>query len=143
MHWQQIAECLRLELADYGGLLRLMEIQQRGILGHDADAILRCAAEIEALARTATASRIRREQAVAAFAHEHRQPGTATLHSLLPLIEVPARPLLEALAKEVKLLLHRLHRLARLNRSLHDQAVGLPRARPGRAQPRLVADEIA
>ena len=32
-HWEYIAECLRAELADYGGLLHLFEAQQRSLCG--------------------------------------------------------------------------------------------------------------
>ena len=57
INWEYIAECLRAELADYGGLLHLFENQQCALFNRDADSVLRFANEIEAHARAlATAS---------------------------------------------------------------------------------------
>lgn len=121
--WEFIAERLRDELADYGGLLRLFEEQQRALFDRDADAVLRLAADIESHARTVAESRCRREQAVAAFAEQHDRPATASLRSMLPLIEADARPLLEALINEVNTLLHRVRRTSRHNHTLLARAV--------------------
>jgi hypothetical protein len=117
-HWEFIAECLRAELADYGGLLRLFEAQQRSLFDRDADAVLRVASEIEHQAQAVAGSRCRREQAVAAFAAAHQRPATTTLRAMLPLIDADARPLLEALINEVNTLLHRVRRTSRHNHTL-------------------------
>lgn len=117
-HWEFIAECLRAELADYGGLLHLFEAQQHSLFDRDADSVLRVANDIEAQARTVAGSRCRREQAVAAFAAAHGKPPTTTLRAMLPLIEADARPLLEALINEVNTLLHRVRRTSRHNHTL-------------------------
>jgi len=121
--WEFIAECLRAELADYGGLLRLFEEQQRALFERDADSVLRFANEIEQQARAVGDSRCRREQAVAAFAAEHQRPATTSLRAMLPLIDADARPLLEALINEVNLLLHRVRRTSRHNHTLLARAV--------------------
>lgn len=123
--WEYIADCLRAELADYGGLLQLFESQQRSLFNRDPEAVLRCAGEIEAQARAVTDSRTRREQAVAGFAAAHGQPASASLRSLLPLIAAEARPLFEALISEVNLLLHRVRRTSRHNHTLLSRAVEL------------------
>lgn len=117
-NWEFIAECLRAELADYGGLLHLFEAQQRALFDRDADTVLGLANEIEQQARTVGESRCRREQAVASFAESHGKPTTSTLRALLPLIEANARPLLEALINEVNTLLHRVRRTSRHNHTL-------------------------
>ncbi|HVS53677.1 MAG TPA: flagellar protein FlgN [Opitutaceae bacterium] len=122
-HWEFIAECLRAELADYGGLLRLFEEQQRSLFNRDADTVLRLANEIEAQAHAVAGSRCRREQAVAAFAAAHDCPASTTLRAMLPLIESDARPLLEALINEVNTLLHRVRRTSRHNHTLLTRAV--------------------
>ncbi len=122
-HWEFIAECLRAELADYGGLLHLFECQQRALFERDADTVLRLANEIEAHALTLAGSRCHRERAVAAFAEEHSRPATTSLRAMLPLIEADARPLLEALINEVNLLLHRVRRTSRHNHSLLSRTV--------------------
>jgi flagellar biosynthesis/type III secretory pathway chaperone len=121
--WEFIAECLRTELADYGGLLGLFEAQQRALFDRDATTVLQLATEIENHARALAQSRSRREQAVAAFAGENDRPTTSSLRSLLPFIEADARPLLEALINEVNTLLHRVRRTSRHNHSLLSRAV--------------------
>ncbi len=121
--WEFIAERLRDELADYGGLLRLFEEQQLALFNRDADTVLRLATDIEMHARTLAEARCRREQAVAAFAEEHGRPTTSSLRSMLPLIEADARPLLEALIGEVNQLLHRVRRTSRHNHSLLSRTV--------------------
>lgn len=121
--WEFIAECLRAELADYGGLLQLFEQQQQHLFNRDADAVLRLATEIEAQARTLADCRCRREQAVAAFAESCGRPRSSSLRSLLPDIESDARPLIEALINEVNALLHRVRRTSRHNHSLLSRAV--------------------
>lgn len=123
--WEYIADCLRAELADYGGLLQLFESQQRSLFSRDPEAVLRCAGEIETQARAVADSRTRREQAVAGFAATHGQPATASLRSLLPHIAAEARPLFEALISEVNLLLHRVRRTSRHNHTLLSRAVEL------------------
>jgi flagellar biosynthesis/type III secretory pathway chaperone len=124
-HWEFIAECLRAELADYGGLLRLFEEQQQHLFCRDAGAVLRLANEIETQARTLAECRARREAAVAAFAEAHRRPTTSSLRALLPDIEPAARPLLAALINEVNALLHRVRRTSRHNHTLLSRTVEL------------------
>jgi len=126
-HWEFIAECLRAELADYGGLLHLFEAQQRSLFDRDADAVLRLATDIEVQARSVGDSRCRREQAVAGFAEENGKPRTTSLRAMLPLIEADARPLLEALINEVNMLLHRVRRTSRHNHTLLSHAVEVHR----------------
>lgn len=121
--WEFIAECLRAELAEYGGLLRLFEEQQQHLFNRDASAVLRLANEIETHARALSESRARRERAVAEFATSCGRPSTSSLRSLLPEIEPAARPLLEALINEVNALLHRVRRTSRHNHSLVSRAV--------------------
>ena len=121
--WEFIADCLREELADYGGLLHLFEAQQRALFERDANTVLHLANEIERHAFTLAQARTRREQAVAAFADENGQPTTASLRSLLPFVEPDARPLLEALINEVNALLHRVRRTSRHNHTLLTRAV--------------------
>jgi flagellar biosynthesis/type III secretory pathway chaperone len=124
-HWESIAECLRAELADYGGLLQLFEEKQRRIFDRDADNVLRLSNEIDEVARSVGGCRSRREQAVAAFAAANGQPATTTLHAMLPLIEADARPLLDALITEVNTLLQRVRRVSRQNHTLLSRTVEL------------------
>ena len=121
--WEFIAERLREELADYGGLLRLFEEQQMALFDRDPDTVLRLAGEIEAHARDLAVTRTRRETAVADFAESHGRPTTSSLRAMLPLIEPAAQPLIEALINEVNTLLHRVRRTSRHNHTLLSRAV--------------------
>jgi flagellar biosynthesis/type III secretory pathway chaperone len=123
--WQQLAECLRTELADYGGLLALFEEQQRALFARHANEVLRLSTEIEGQARAVQSSRQRREDAVAAYATGLGQPPAATLRSLLPFVAAEARPLLEALIDEVNHLIHRVRRVSRHNHTLLSRTVEL------------------
>lgn len=122
-HWEFIAQCLREELADYGGLLGLFESQQRALFDRNPEAVLQYANDIEAHAVALSRSRRRREEAVARFAGEHALPETTPLRSMLTLIEADARPLLEALITEVNALLQRVRRTSRHNHSLLSRSV--------------------
>ena len=121
--WKVIAQCLRAELADYGGLLNLFEEQQQSVSGRDPNSVLRFATRIESQARLVALSRDRRAAAVAQFAGENGRPATASLRAMLSLIEPDARPLLVALNSEVNLLLRRVRRASRHSHSLLTRAV--------------------
>ena len=126
-HWELIVTALREELAEYGGLLRLFEIQQRSLFDRDADAVLLHMTSIETHSRTLSDFRQRREQLVAAFAVEHGRAATSTLRSLQPLFVAEAQPLLEALIDEINRLLHRVRRTSRHNHTLLSRAVEVHR----------------
>jgi flagellar biosynthesis/type III secretory pathway chaperone len=117
-HWEIIAEALRAELADYGGLLHLFEQQQRSIFARDPDSVLSVTLAIETQARALAVSRHHREEVVASFALRNACPANSTLRSLLPFIVTEARPLLEALIDEINRLLHRLRRTSGHNQTL-------------------------
>ena len=123
--WQKIAECLRAELAEYGGLLAMFEEQQKFLFERDAGQVLRLSAAIEQQARLLQDCRRHREGIMAAFAMSHARPATSTLRSLLPLVEAVARPLLEALIDEVNHLLHRVRRVSRHNHTMLARSVEL------------------
>jgi flagellar biosynthesis/type III secretory pathway chaperone len=123
--WQKIAECLRAELAEYGGLLALFEDQQKFLFDRNADEVLRLSAAIEAQMNSLQGFRVQRESTVADFAAARGQSVTSTLRSLLPLIESDARPLIEALIAEVNRLLHRVRRVSRHNHTLLARTVEL------------------
>lgn len=125
IHWEFIAACLREELSDYGCLLSLFEQQQQHLFERNPSAVLQLGQEIEDQARRLGECRVRREQAVSAFAESHGQPRNSTLRSLLPFVEADARPLLEALITEVNVLLHRVRRTSRHNHALLARAVAM------------------
>ncbi|MBA3849963.1 MAG: flagellar biosynthesis protein FlgN [Opitutus sp.] len=121
--WQMIADALRKEVAEYGGLLNLFEEQQRCLFLRDADSVLRLSTEIETHVLHLHEFRRNREAAVAAFAVERQQPPASTLRSLLPHFEAHVRPLIEALISEINVLIHRVRRVSRHNQSLLTRSV--------------------
>jgi len=121
--WQKIADCLRGELAEYGALLALFAEQQKSLFERDANEVLRLSSSIESQVRTLEQCRRQREGLVAEFAVANAQPASATLRSLLPIIDDVARPLLEALIGEINHLLHRVRRTSRHNHTLLARAV--------------------
>lgn len=122
-NWKIIADAMRHEIAEYGGLLGLFEEQQRQLFARDPEAVLRISGEIETLVRQLHESRRNREAIVAAFATEQGELATSTLRSLLPHFAVEVRPLLEALIDEINVLVHRVRRVSRHNHSLLSRAV--------------------
>lgn len=141
--WELIAECLRQEVADYGGLLHLFEDQQRSLFERNADAVLRLANEIEVQARSIGECRERRERTVSRFAVEHGQPENATLRSLVPHIARDARPLVEALITEVNSLVHRVRRVSRHNHTLLARSVELGQETLQQLRPELFSTTYA
>jgi flagellar biosynthesis/type III secretory pathway chaperone len=121
--WKIIADALRHEIAEYGGLLHLFEEQQRFLFARNPDGVLRLSTEIESLVQNLHESRRNREALVAAFAKENNELPTATLRSLLPHFGADVRPLLEALIAEVNILIHRVRRVSRHNHSLLSRTV--------------------
>ena len=121
--WETIANLLRDELADYGGLLARFDEQQQSLLARDAASVLAHTHEIEQHVRALSFSRERREQAVSTLAVALGRPSSATLRSLLPQLEPAATPLLEALIDEVNHLLHRVRRTSRHNQALLQRSV--------------------
>ena len=116
--WENIVHCLRQELVECGGLLSLFEKQQSALLSQNAAGVLGEVAAIEQQVRTLANRRVSREEAVSAFATAHGQSPTATLRSLLPHVDIEARPLVEALIAEVNRLVYRVRQASRQNHLL-------------------------
>ncbi len=123
--WETLADCLRDEVQEYGGLLNLFEEQQACIFRRDADRLLQLVDALDLAARSAERARRKRETCAGAFAAGCGRSAGATLRSLLPLCEEAARPLLEALINEVNVLIHRLRRIAHQNHLLLAHTVDL------------------
>ena len=121
--WNSIADALRSEIAEYGGLLHRFEQQQQALFARDADGVLRFSAGIEEHVRTMHECRARREELVAGFAITAGRPASTTLRALVPLFSAEVRPLLEALINEVNVLIHRIRRISRHNHKLLTRAV--------------------
>jgi hypothetical protein len=116
--WENIAECLRGEIAEYGRLLNLIEDQQKLIYQRDSAAVVRHHPVLEAQVAVLHACRGRREEAAREFAARRAEPSARTLRALLPLVAAEARPLLAALIAEINHLVHRVRRSMALNQRL-------------------------
>lgn len=116
--WETIAECLRDEIAESGGLLHLFDVQQQALAARDAAASVRHGNAINAFVRKLAECRARRDKVVDAFAVKHGLPTGTPVRSLLPSINAEARPLLSALIDETNHLLRRVRRASRRNHAL-------------------------
>lgn len=120
---ENITECFRNEMQEYGALLGLFEDQQTNLLRRDANAVLTLASAIEEQVRTTQRCREFREEALRNFASENGRPLNSSLRQLLPLFTVEVRPMLEAILTEINHLIHRLRRRARHNQVLLSRSV--------------------
>jgi hypothetical protein len=123
--WETVAESLRDEVQEYGGLLRLFEEQQECVFNRDTGRLLELIEIINAAIGRAEDIRRRREDCVSSFASSLGCSPDATLRSLLPCIDDPVRPLLEALIDEVNVLIHRLRQIIRQNHLLFSRTFEL------------------
>jgi len=123
--WELVAQCLREEVQEYGGLLRLFEEQQECVFNRDPDRLLQLIETIREATAQAEEVRHRREKCVTSFATGLGRAADATLRSLLPAIDDEARPLLQALVDEVNRLIHRVRHITRQNHQLLSRTVEL------------------
>ena len=125
--WNEIADCLRSEIIEYGALLSGFEAQQKAIFARDSEEVLRIGGEIEKQVAAVRGARENRERKVAAFALENDRPQNATLRSLVPVFDTDAQPLIEALISDVNVLVHRIRRANRHNHTLLARTVAAHR----------------
>jgi flagellar biosynthesis/type III secretory pathway chaperone len=121
--WTPIVDALRNELAEYGGLLQLIDGQQKKIFALDSVGVSEFVPQLEEQAGTAREKRTARESIVRQYAHEHGQQGEPTLRQLLPSFPAEVRPLLEALIDEINHLLQRTKKRTRQNQLLLSRLV--------------------
>ena len=123
--WEMVADSLREEVEEYGGLLRLFEEQQECVFNRDPERLLQLIDVIKRATERAEDVRHRRESCVRSFASDLGRAADSTLRSLLPCIDDPARPLLQALIDEVNRLIHRVRRITRQNHLLLSRTLEL------------------
>ena len=111
--WERLAEHLRAELGELGGLIRLLELQRESKLSRDAVAPRGFETDLSMQAAAVRRSRTKREKILLDFlpAHgaSHRMISSRVLEEVAP----EARPLIQALSEEVERLNEHLHRLVR------------------------------
>ena len=121
--WETIAERLRDELQEYGGLLGLFEAQQEALFRRDSDGVLSSISSIETQARAATQKRLERERVVREFALGLGRSPDSTLRSLVSCFPPEVRPMMDALIDEINRLVHRARKKARQNSELLQRAI--------------------
>ena len=121
--WEHIADALRQEIGEYGGLLHLFEEQQRLLFAREPEAVMRMSEEIQARMPVVQEARRNREARVAVFAVECGQAPDASLRALLNFFAAEAQPLIDALITEINVLIHRVRKVSRHNHALLQRAM--------------------
>ncbi len=116
--WEPLANALRDELKEHGGLLNLFDEQQAAILRRDPDVVLAAIDAISAQARAIDFCRKQRESVVKQCAVAENLPEESPLSQLLTCFAEAVRPLLQALIEEVNHLISRTKKRARQNQML-------------------------
>ena len=116
--WETLAEALRDELQEYGGLLNILQDQQRAILHRKPDQVLELNGQIERQLRGTRERRKRREALDRELAQFVQRPADSSLRDLIGFFPDAVRPMLLALIEEVNHLLTRTKRRARQNQML-------------------------
>ena len=114
--WQNIAEALRTEVAEYGALLHLFEEQQRFLFKRDAASVVATTATLDEQVTLLQKCRLERETAVSKFAEYHGEPAQATVRSLITFFPPEAQPLISALIADINRMISKVRRISRQNR---------------------------
>jgi flagellar biosynthesis/type III secretory pathway chaperone len=125
--WSPVVDALRSELAEYGGLLQLIDGQQKRIFALDSAGVSEFVPQLEQQTEIARDRRNERTALVRRFALEHGQPADRSLRQLIPSFPAEVRPLLEALSEEINRLLVRTKQRMRQNQMLLARLVELHR----------------
>lgn len=137
--WEPLADALRGEMQEYGGLLNLFDEQQAAILRREPDTVLAVTDAIGAQLRAITARRTQRESLVKACAVHVGKADTSSLRELLVFFGDSVRPLLQALIEEVNSLVTRTKRRARQNHMLLARSIEVSQQILQRLNPEAVS----
>lgn len=136
---EQLIVALRKELAEYGALLELLDLQQTAVLDRKPDSVLEMISRIEAQIATTHACRKQREATAAELAALSGIPQPVTLRALAPCFRSAVHPLVEALADEVNRLISHTRKRAQQNQMLLARSVELAQDLVTRLSPRSVS----
>ena len=134
--WDELAAALRAELAEYGGLLALLDEQRDAIMARQVDRLVDMNAEVEAQMRAAALHRQSRERLGSDLAMRFGGRGDLTVKELLPLMPPASRPMFEALLENGSSLLEKAKDKARRNRGMLSRASEVNEEILRRLQPR-------
>jgi flagellar biosynthesis/type III secretory pathway chaperone len=136
---EQLIAALREELAEYGAMLQLLELQQVAVIDRKPDSILELITRIEAQVALTTSCRKRREAKADGLARLAGTPQPATLRTLAPHFRPAVRPMVEALADEVNRLISHTRKKAQQNQMLLARSLELAQDLVTRLSPRSVS----
>ncbi|MGH8018579.1 MAG: flagellar protein FlgN [Opitutaceae bacterium] len=123
--WQPLADVLRAELQEYGGLFNLLGSQQDRIMARRNDDVLSLNEEIEAQTNTVSELRARREAMVRELGERVQAARPDRMRDLIPHFPEVARPLAEALITDINHMVRRIRQKARQNHLLLSRAMEL------------------
>lgn len=118
-------EALRDELEEYGALFNHLTRQQEEIFARQVDTVLEINGDIDNQARVIAAVRQRRIEVMASLAVQAGLPAKTRLTAMLEKFPDFVRPLMEALVRDINLMINRTRRKARQNHILLARAVEL------------------
>lgn len=116
--FDEMTRALRAELQEYGGLLGLLDDQQKAILRGEPEAFLDLGSAVHEQAALLGAHRACREKTVQHFAHCCEQPKDSTLMELLVHMPAATSGMIKALIEEINTLIGRTQRRLRQNHLL-------------------------
>jgi hypothetical protein len=116
--FEDMAGALRAELQEYGGMLGLLDEQQKAILRGEPQAFVDLGAALHEQISLLGAHRSTREKTVRTFGQSVKQPESATLSELLPYMPAPSAGMIKALIEEINALIDRTQRRLRQNHLL-------------------------
>jgi len=118
-------DALRAELQEYGALFNHLTRQQEEIFGRRVDAVLEINGDIDGQTKIIAAARKRRDGVMAELSTKAGLPSGTRLSGMLGSFPDFVRPLLEALVRDINLMMNRTRRKARQNHILLARAVEL------------------
>jgi flagellar biosynthesis/type III secretory pathway chaperone len=136
---ERLIAALRRELAEYGALLQLLEVQQAAVLDRKPDQVLESIPQIDAQLELTSTRRKEREATADELALATGIPLPATLRTLAPRFRPAVRPLVEALTDEVNRLIGHTRRRAEQNQLLLARSVELAQEMVSRLSPRAIS----
>jgi len=123
--WEPLIEALRTELEEYGALFNHLTRQQEEIFARKVDTVLEINGDLDSQARMIAAARERRQEVMDDLARRDGLPAGTRLTRMLDRFPNYVRPLLEALVRDINLMINRTRRKARQNHILLARAVEL------------------
>ncbi len=118
-------DALRTELEEYGALFNHLTCQQEKIFARHVDSVLEINSEIDSQSHIIASARERREDIMSDLATRADLPKSTRLTAMLECFPDFVRPLLEALVRDINLMINRTRRKARQNHILLARAVEL------------------